>query len=666
MVAVCALHFFALPGHASVVDPLSISELSIQADRILLGRVLDVEPRWSEDGSIIVSKVHVQPSFVFKGERRAVDTIEVCGGTIGELTLRRTDTPMFESGDGVLLFVNSADELVGTYQGAFYTDGGVVARCEPAVHGIDATFVVALREMADNVSEALNQQRANDQDLRLPGAALPNNGRYVLAGIDWSYQPRPMGETYNINPLANDFWMGPNEGWPIAGIFFGALAWWDRVYANFKFYIGTATNTRTAALDGENVVFFCASGTCGMDPTTVATTFIWSEGQNIIEWDMVFNDVPFMFWNSLLCLVPELQSPCVCPAGHYDIVSIAAHEFGHALGLAHSADPDATMRPVINRCDVTPATLFDDDRLGVIAIYGAIVNEPFEFQGQYDGDQLGMSIASAGDVDRDGVDDLVAGAPFADDGNLNTGSVYVYSGKTGMLLQVFEGTGQHDRIGMAVVAGGDINRDGFDDVIVGSPYASRLRGNVKVYSGKTGEVLHRWDGREDTSDRFGWSVAGNLDVDGDNWKDVVVGVPWEDRNGAFINVGAVHVYSGRTGQRLARFFGEHHDDLFGWSVAGVGRLNSDDHDDFVVGAPFYSEGGRYTGKVYAFSGRHLRTFYTITGPQRGARFGLALTGIAKADPDGKDGFAVAAPYYDRDDREQAGRVGWRSGCGRDQ
>jgi len=133
----------------------------------------------------------------------------------------------------------------------------------------------------------------------------------------------------------------------------GADTW--RLQAGaFRFaYAGSSTQTTTGN-DGINLVVFrnASSG------SAIATTYWWSSGARIIDADIVFWDGGFRFF----------AGSSGCSSGFY-IEDIAAHEFGHALGLLHSTSPGATMYPSVSYCDTRPRSLDSDDIAGVQALY---------------------------------------------------------------------------------------------------------------------------------------------------------------------------------------------------------------------------------------------------------------------------------------------------------
>ena len=134
----------------------------------------------------------------------------------------------------------------------------------------------------------------------------------------------------------------------------GADAWAAQSHASFRFqYAGTSAVT-TNTYDGANVVMFrnASSG------SAIATAYWWSSGSRIIDADIVFWDGAFTFF----------AGSTGCAGGFY-IEDIAAHEFGHALGLGHSAVAGATMYPSVSSCAAGNRTLDADDIAGVEALY---------------------------------------------------------------------------------------------------------------------------------------------------------------------------------------------------------------------------------------------------------------------------------------------------------
>lgn len=226
--------------------------------------------------------------------------------------------------------------------------------------------------------------------------------------------------------------------------------------------------------------------------------------------------------------------------------------------------------------------------------------------------RLGCAVADAGDVDGDGVGDLVAGDWRDNTGGNNAGAVRVYSGASGALLHSFFGTSVNGRLGTSVDGAGDVDDDGRADLIAGAPIgvgAVLNAGLVRVWSGASGAVLHTFLG-ETANDQFGASVAGLGDVDGDGRDDMGVGVPMDDDGG--LNSGSARVRSGADGSELFRFDGNGPADELGYSLAGIGDVDGDDGRDFAIGAPIDDAGGGPTSGAVRV---HQGIPPPVTGPE---------------------------------------------------
>jgi hypothetical protein len=170
-------------------------------------------------------------------------------------------------------------------------------------------------------------------------------GAFSLSGPAWPQPQTP----YYINTANLDL-PGPAA---LAAVRAGADTWLLQANA-FRFaFAGTSTQT-TNTNDQINLVLFrdAANG------SAIATTYWWSSGSRIIDADIVFWDGGFTFF----------AGTSGCSGGFY-IEDIAAHEFGHALGLGHSAIAGATMYPSVSSCNTGNRTLDPDDIAGVRSLY---------------------------------------------------------------------------------------------------------------------------------------------------------------------------------------------------------------------------------------------------------------------------------------------------------
>jgi len=252
------------------------------------------------------------------------------------------------------------------------------------------------------------------------------------------------------------------------------------------------------------------------------------------------------------------------------------------------------------------------------------------------GASFGSSVGSIGDVNRDGVPDFAVGDDFENTtplGALATrGTVRVYSGSSGLLLYTADnaGTGFGTSLGKV----GDLNNDNVPDFIVGGS------SSAAVVSGSDGSTLQSFEpfGSEDG---FGTAVSGIDDVDGDMVPDLVISAPFYPRTGFFSSngPGRVAVYSGATGDIIHTFDGDGPRDAFGQTLGSAGDINGDGVTDIIVGAPGDSI---FSGSGYArvFSGADGSVLLSIEGPRR---LGASVASIGDANGDGTPDLLIGAP-----------------------
>src|SRR4051812_34211689 len=253
------------------------------------------------------------------------------------------------------------------------------------------------------------------------------------------------------------------------------------------------------------------------------------------------------------------------------------------------------------------------------------------------GEFLGYAIADAGDVDSDGVHDVILGAPqgwlSCDGRETGPGHAYVRSGATGALLLTLTGTAARGHFGAAVASAGDVNGDNHGDLLVGAPCAGASgpqSGAAYVISGATGQTIRTVAGRG-AGDHFGIGTApvgGDLDRDG--VPDAVVGA-------ADAGVGArgvVYSISGRTGAVLHQMTGDATTLDLGWFfVAGVGDLDGDGVSDIYAGDFDAGARGGARGRAFVFSGATGKKLYVYTGATPAAGAGPGR-GAGDVDRDG--------------------------------
>jgi hypothetical protein len=174
-----------------------------------------------------------------------------------------------------------------------------------------------------------------------------------------------------------------------------------------------------------------------------------------------------------------------------------------------------------------------------------------------------------------------------------------YSGQTGWLLGWHEGTQTSAQLGYSVAGAGDVDHDGHDDLLVGEPYWDGNytdSGRAHLFSGSLGSAIFVKLGGG--SVRFGASVAGVGDVNGDTYDDFLVGAPsFDGFLGGLIDCGEAQVFSGFSGLILHSFFGAASGDALGRAVGAAGDVNDDGRGDLVIGEPTADPNGSASGRA---------------------------------------------------------------------
>jgi len=295
------------------------------------------------------------------------------------------------------------------------------------------------------------------------------------------------------------------------------------------------------------------------------------------------------------------------------------------------------------------------------------------------GAKFGAAVASAGDFDNDGKNDLLIGAPEQDVGlcqigdttGCSVGQAFVFSSATGALLRTLSHPIPHSSsfFGSAVASIGDINGDSIPDFVVGVPgngLGVFVASYVFVFSGADGSVLltlndpNSLEVEDERGSTFGSVVVSLDDVNGDGKPDILVGDGQQDAGGN-IDQGQVHIFSGATGAliRTINHPNPQAEAFFGASAVLIADISGDGVGDIMVGAPRQDVGANPDqGRVYVFNGVTGGLLLTLNdpAPQFAANFGYAVAGMGDLNGDTIPDLLVGAPGQTADGNSGQGQA----------
>ena len=274
---------------------------------------------------------------------------------------------------------------------------------------------------------------------------------------------------------------------------------------------------------------------------------------------------------------------------------------------------------------------------------------------------FGWSVGTAGDVNGDGYADIIVGAPLWDDGQTNEGGAWVYHGSATGIVSApawYKASDQANaQYGYSVGAAGDVNGDGYGDIIVGGilwDAGQTNEGGAWIYHGSSSGVTSApaWYKQSDQADaQFGYSVGTAGDVNGDGYADVMVGTPFWDHGQT--NEGGAWVYHGSASGTVSApawyMQINQANAQFGYSVGTAGDVNRDGYSDVIVGAPYWEDDANNEGRAWVYHGSAAGLQRTLSwhaeSNQLGANLGWSVATAGDVNGDGYSDVIVGAPYW---------------------
>ncbi len=280
--------------------------------------------------------------------------------------------------------------------------------------------------------------------------------------------------------------------------------------------------------------------------------------------------------------------------------------------------------------------------------------------GETAGDKFGVSVGNAGDVDDDGYDDILVGAQHVDNGSTDEGKVYLYYGSStgpGTTADwTFEPDAHDKYLGTSVRSAGDVNNDGYDDFIVGGQGKGQYAyGSAYVFYGSStgpGSSADRSYTGENWASKFGFAVSSAGDINDDGYDDVIIGSPGYKIN--FDNYGKVYAYYGSSSGLGTSADWTYYDATqggsFGLSVSSAGDMNHDGYADIIVSEPDHSNTYNKAGRVFVFtgssSGMNNTPYWTDEGTSNNERLGMWVSDAGSILGGTISRIVIGTPDYD--------------------
>ncbi len=326
-------------------------------------------------------------------------------------------------------------------------------------------------------------------------------------------------------------------------------------------------------------------------------------------------------------------------------------DFGYAVSNAGDVNNDG-YDDVIIGANYEDAIYTDDGRVYIFSGFDGDLLFTITSPNPVISGSFGSSVSDAGDINNDGFDDVIVGAQFESGGVSYSGKVYIISGYDGTVLRTIlsPNPSTSGDFGFSVSKLDDINNDQVPEILVGARRENNWFGLAYIFSGTDGTLLQTLTSGYTTGGVgfFGYSISGIDDINNDNKDDVIVGAA-EENGGASLS-GRVHVFSGNDGTLLFTIVSPYPLDLggFGISVSTAGDVNNDNAEDIIVGARNESSGPLKSGRAYIFSGMNGEILYELTSPnpEQNGFFGISVSDAGDLNSDEYDDVIVGAFWED--------------------
>jgi hypothetical protein len=349
----------------------------------------------------------------------------------------------------------------------------------------------------------------------------------------------------------------------------------------------------------------------------------------------------------------------------------AAAYFGYSVAAAGDVNGDGYSDVIVGaylydnaQADEGAAFIYHGSAAGINATVASMV------ESNQVGANSGVSVAAAGDINGDGYGDVIVGAWLYDNGQTDEGAAYIYHGSSSGInttaAAILERNQASAFMGFSVASAGDVNGDGYNDVIIGAFLYDNGQvdeGVAFVYHGSASGINTSPAVILETNQAsayFGYSVAGAGDVNGDGYGDVIVGAKAFDDGDT--DEGAAFVFHGSSSGINAAIAATLEDNqgfsFMGLSVASAGDVNGDGYSDVISGAFQYDNGQPDEGGAFIYlgspSGINTTASVILESNQTAANLGVAVASAGDVNGDGYSDVIVGAWQYNNG---QAGEGG---------